>query len=325
MSLLEAFLQGRINKNNPQLAQQRYQEEMNKKMASLAEPIYGSPAGGGRPGSGLFDESLPLDVRHQLMNKRMLESGLGGFIQQWAGNQQAMQNSNMQNIGAIKLAQEKDKMEKINGPKTTDQVTMANTYRDDYRKDAEPWQNSIDAFNRMREISKPDSKGNYNIATDNALIKLYARLLEPKGLLTDADVDQARADGTLNYQIQKYFNMLKDGTLPSDVRNHIMNAAGKLYNQSVNNLLDTQAFYSTAASQYGIPVKQLFTPKEYDMFEQIEFTPSSIGDTVKDFVTPVKDEAGKLIDSVTGKAAELAKKREEKNNPPMINNIPVVD
>ena len=121
----DGYRLGKQLKQNPALAKRYYEQQDASQMAQLADKIYGERgqpeipdqfnakqdgmpiefgvakpdvAGQvGRQASGLFDPNIPEQDKLQLMNKRMLASGIPGFLQQWQGNQGRMQDSMMQN------------------------------------------------------------------------------------------------------------------------------------------------------------------------------------------------------------------------------------
>lgn len=53
------------------------------------------------PGTGIYDESKPIQQRMMEMNQRMLASGNPGFAKQWSQNQGNMQNANMTALSQI--------------------------------------------------------------------------------------------------------------------------------------------------------------------------------------------------------------------------------
>lgn len=71
------------------------QNDLNK-MSNFAPFIYGEPGQGGAPGTGVYDTTVPNEVRLREMNKRMLQTGLAGFIDQWGKHEQDMQKYVMQ-------------------------------------------------------------------------------------------------------------------------------------------------------------------------------------------------------------------------------------
>jgi len=135
MGAFSEFLSARAERDNPAYArrmalgrEQEYEQGQRNLMAKMAGHIYGQqaqaavpdqfnarpdgqpiefgaqpdvPGVTAQPASGLFAEGVSDDVKLQLMNKRMLESGIAGFNKQWQGNQGNMQNSMMGNLGAM--------------------------------------------------------------------------------------------------------------------------------------------------------------------------------------------------------------------------------
>lgn len=85
------------NLGNFLLKQQERQDLLNeqKRMSTMAPYIYGDPGAQGAPGSGVYDTTVPDEVRLREMNKRMLQTGLNRFIDQWSTNQTDMQKSVM--------------------------------------------------------------------------------------------------------------------------------------------------------------------------------------------------------------------------------------
>lgn len=66
------------------------QNDLNK-MSNFAPFIYGEPGQGQAPGTGVYDTTVPNEVRLREMNKRMLQTGIGGFINQWGKHEKDMQ------------------------------------------------------------------------------------------------------------------------------------------------------------------------------------------------------------------------------------------
>lgn len=66
-----------------------------EKMAGLAGFIYGNPAQGGQPASGIYDTTMPISDRNNQIAQRMLSTGLQGYLDQWALLNRDMQKLSM--------------------------------------------------------------------------------------------------------------------------------------------------------------------------------------------------------------------------------------
>ena len=150
-----------------------YAEKQAKKMADAAEQVYGSPdqpetpafdqsdlfhmpgeigyqeeiaklSGNKNPGiaaSGVFDMNVPPEQRYNLMQKRMAQTGLQGYIDTAMANAQNMQSSSMSNLGAYQRKQLEEKAKSGTSMQTDDtkeyeyyvnQATAANQTPDSF-------------------------------------------------------------------------------------------------------------------------------------------------------------------------------------------------
>jgi len=169
MGAFSEFIRSRAERDSPAFAQrmahnreQAYAQDQANLMSKMAGHIYGQqaqaavpdefnarpdgqpiefgaqpdvPGVTAQPASGLFAEGVSDDVKLQLMNKRMLESGIAGFNKQWAGNQRDMQGDMMGNLGQMARQKQAQKV----GPKPTSMMqnvraSMPNASAEQYQQ-----------------------------------------------------------------------------------------------------------------------------------------------------------------------------------------------
>ncbi len=161
-------------------------------------------------------------------------------------------------------------------------VTDANTYRDDYRADVKPDLARIDAFKTMQEAAKPDSEGKFNPAGDQSIVYLYAKMLDPTGIVTDSDFQNAKSNGNLDERVQGFLNQMVNGVLTPTARDNILRAAGNYYNGAIDSIQGKRDFYAQAAAEYKIPSTQIYNLKKtwekYTVPKKIKQKPVSVND-----------------------------------------------
>lgn len=116
---MDYFKLGQAIRDNPQLLKMLQQQADASQMSLMSDQIYGTPQQTQQvpyqqgpdqtfpgeapiqglmneqttPGTGIYDQSVPIEQRYNQMNQRMLGSGLMGYIKQAMDNNKAMQTS----------------------------------------------------------------------------------------------------------------------------------------------------------------------------------------------------------------------------------------
>lgn len=207
MGMFQEYMRGVAMRKNPQLLQQRLQNMEASKMAQMAEQVYGSRAADAqaaeyagvqgptkygamdlnmsapmaaqpapikeaveaKAATGMFDQTIPERERRMLMNKRMLETGLHGFNQQWAKNQSAMQNSDMSNLGNMARQIQQQRYDTANPTATS---AMKNLSARGLKPGTAPYQHAMKKYMEKQSIIGGGGESKLNFATPEQVAQL---------------------------------------------------------------------------------------------------------------------------------------------------------
>ena len=194
------------------------------KMSKLAEIIYGSPAkpavtpyANGAPtgvgallpqdakkATGVFDLNVDPEIRYNEMQKRMLESGLKGYIETALANSQNMQNSSMSNLGAYQRQMLSENTARANSMETDDtkewrlHVQLA-------RQRGETPMNFLDWQLKMKRASAPPGE------TDPMLVAEAKRKIDEYDKMTQSAVKSIEMLDTLKTMESSMDSSLQGG------------------------------------------------------------------------------------------------------------------
>lgn len=149
-----------------------YKEAQAKKMAEAADKVYGmqaqpavtpyaegTPQGIGallpqeaKPATGVFDVNVPTEQRYNALQKRMVQSGLQGFLETAMANAQGIQSSVMANYGAYQRSKASDIAK---GKKGTDDIQEYDFYTEQTTANRQQPMSFLDWQIKMRKASVP--------------------------------------------------------------------------------------------------------------------------------------------------------------------------
>lgn len=128
--------------------------------------------------------------------------------------------------------------------------TLVNELRDDIRPVLTP-------FNEMaQQVARARVAGS-NAIGDQTRIATYSRLIDPLGSVREGDVARIGGAGGLPALAQRYFNLLKDGRLPADVRAQIDAEIQTLGREMQAQLQPVLEDFRDQARSAGIPDERL--------------------------------------------------------------------
>ena len=108
MGAITDYLKARAIRTNPAYAaqqalieKQKQAEEQAQLMASYANRVYGQRPSEGQAGTGVYEEGISPEMKYNLLQQRMLKTGVQGYQDQQADLLKSMQTSVMSNDGAM--------------------------------------------------------------------------------------------------------------------------------------------------------------------------------------------------------------------------------
>lgn len=115
--------------------------------------------------------------------------------------------------------------------KPEQKVTVENSLRDDFIKQATPFIETRDAYQRIQSIESDNKTG----AGDVALVYSYMKMLDPRSTVREGEIAMARdAAGVPGTVLNLYNSVIKGETLTPDVRNAFRAQAKALFSKQAS-------------------------------------------------------------------------------------------
>lgn len=191
------------------------------------------------------------------------------YTQQQAAAARAAAAGELREVGGRLVRVTADGVEEIYNPYeggqlSPEQLTIANTLRDDFRTDTAEFRDVSSAYRDLSNAYQQSVEGAAGVS-DYALVVGLAKVLDPTSVVREAEADAIRNTSGLASTVQaQLLQILSDrsGSLPQTVRDQIMRLATARYNGALSEAQTMIEAYIVRAEQASVPWEQIGFERE---------------------------------------------------------------
>lgn len=163
-----------------------------------------------------------------------------------------------------------------NGTLSPDQLSVANTLRDDFRTDTAAFNDVKSAFTDLSAAYEQSASGMAGVS-DYALVVGLAKVLDPTSVVRGEEAAAIQNTSGLAESVKAQLTQILStggGSLPQSVRDQIMQLASRRYNNVLGETQETIDQYIKRAEQANIPWEQIGFQQ---VLQPTQFTPAVPG------------------------------------------------
>ena len=163
-----------------------------------------------------------------------------------------------------------------NGTLSPDQLSVANTLRDDFRTDTAAFNDVKSAFTDLSAAYDQSASGMAGVS-DYALVVGLAKVLDPTSVVRGEEAAAIQNTSGLAESVKAQLTQILStggGSLPQSVRDQIMQLASRRYNNVLGETQETIDQYIKRAEQANIPWEQIGFQQ---VLQPTQFTPAVPG------------------------------------------------